>query len=176
MKLQNEKDVVELVKQDRWMMHVLNAAATGGSVPGLPAQKYGLHNFNHRTKLLDVNVIYFDKANLNESEEKKLERQLKNLLPDVPWSVKYEARMHLRNELPPYTPSADAISKFPETATALGLTLNKTGNVLLTAPHGIKDVIQLKVKPTPYFTKHQALARVCEQRIMQKDWPSIWNQ
>ncbi|HLS09088.1 nucleotidyltransferase family protein [Lentibacillus sp.] len=182
-KFQNEKDVLELVKQDEWMMQVLNAAAMLNPpdwwvCAGFVRTKIWdtLHNFSERTILPDVDVVYFDKTNLDESKEKKLEQQLRHLLPDVPWSVKNEARMHLRNDLPPYTSSVDAIAKFPETATALGLTIDKTGDVMLTAPHGINDVIQLKVKPTPYFIENKGLARVYEERIRKKDWQSIWHK
>jgi hypothetical protein len=45
--------------------------------------------------------------------------------------------MHIRNKLPPYSASVDAISKFPETATALGIKIGEKDNVILTAPYGI---------------------------------------
>ena len=59
--------------------------------------------------------------------------------------------MHIVNNIPPYSSSVDAISKFPETATALGVKLDEGNNVILTAPHGIHDVVNLRVKPTPFF-------------------------
>lgn len=42
-------------------------------------------------------------------------------------------------------------SKLPETATALGEKLDEKDNIILTAPWGIRDVIHLEVKPTPFF-------------------------
>ena len=59
--------------------------------------------------------------------------------------------MHSVNNVSPYTSSVDAISRFPETATALGVKFDGGDTVILTAPHGIDDVINLRVKPTPYF-------------------------
>ncbi|WP_407681687.1 nucleotidyltransferase family protein [Pseudalkalibacillus salsuginis] len=38
-----------------------------------------------------------------------------------------EARMYLVKDIPPYISTVDAISKFPETATALGLKINEHG-------------------------------------------------
>ena len=38
---------------------------------------------------------------------------------------KNQARMHVVNNMLPYSSSVDAISKFPETATALGVTLDE---------------------------------------------------
>lgn len=79
-----------------------------------------LHGFKERTPISDIDVIYYDDGNTDELEEKKLEMRLRNILPDIPWSVKNEARMHVVNGIPPYSSSIDAISKFPETATSLG--------------------------------------------------------
>ncbi|WP_167751404.1 nucleotidyltransferase family protein [Lentibacillus salicampi] len=179
--LQNETDVLELVKQDQWMMDVLKSVAMlklpdWWICAGFVRSKIWdtLHDFTRRTPLPDVDVIYFDETNLNASVEKKLEKELSSLLPDVPWSVKNEARMHLRNDLPPYTSSVDAISKFPETATALGVRLDETGQLILAAPHGISDAIHLRIMPTPYFRENKDRARVYEDRIKTKDWQSIW--
>ncbi|MGI1822180.1 nucleotidyltransferase family protein [Exiguobacterium sp. TRN 1102] len=49
-------------------------------------------------------------TNQMEAVEKELEQQLFRLIPDVPWSVKTQARMHHVNHLPPYTLSVDALA------------------------------------------------------------------
>ena len=99
---------------------------------------------------------------------------LKILLPNTPWSVKNEARMHIKSNMPPYVSSIDAISKFPETATALGVKLDEKDNVILTAPCGISDVLNLKVKPTHFFTQSKERIKIYEDRISKKNWKSIW--
>ncbi len=53
----------------------------------------------------------------------------------------------------PYSSSLDVISKFPETATALGIKLDDKNNLILTAPFGISDVVNLEVKPTSFSVK-----------------------
>ncbi len=156
--IQNEKDIIELIHQDVWMMDVLKAVKPL-NLPdwwicaGFVRSKIWdtLHNFSVRTKTPDVDVIYFDQLNIDELIEKRLEENLRKVHPDVPWSVKNQARMHISNNIPPYTSSSDAISKFPETATALGVKLDEAENVILTAPCGINDVINLEIKPTPFF-------------------------
>ncbi|NAP01518.1 hypothetical protein FRY77_36880, partial [Halomonas sp. MG34] len=87
-----------------------------------------------------------------------------------------EARMHMVNHFTPYTSSEDAISKFPETATALGVRLNHEDQIILTAPCGIKDVVDLKVKPTPYFAKSSDRMAIYKERIKKKNWQSIWHK
>lgn len=135
-----------------------------------------LHDFTERTPLSDVDVVYFDRSNLDEKIEKELEQKLKRLNPLIPWSVKNEARMHLANHIPPYSCSEDAISKFPETATALGLALDEQNHVVLTAPCGIHDVLNMRIKPTPFFSETQERAKIYEKRIVEKNWTSVWSK
>ncbi|MFF2887253.1 nucleotidyltransferase family protein [Paenibacillus sp. NPDC057967] len=181
MKLENESDIIRLVKEDKWMMDILHNAQSlqlpdWWVCAGFVRSKIWdtLHGFTARTHLPDIDVIYFDKRNLDEEAEKQLEQKLKQLDSTIPWSVKNEARMHVVNNIPPYDSSVDAISKFPETATALGLSLDKNGNVVLTAPCGIEDVLGLNLRPTPYFQETNERARIYEERIRKKNWVSTW--
>lgn len=181
MKLENEKDIVHLIGQDKWMMKILNTA-NKLNLPdwwicaGFIRSKIWdtLHGFE-RTALLDIDVIYFDKKNIEAAEEKRLEKVLENLMPGVPWSVKNEARMHLRNNLDPYKDSEDAIAKFPETATALGVCLDDNGRLILTAPHGVEDVLNMTVKPTPFFKESNEAMKIYEERLSQKNWQTKWS-
>ena len=177
----NEEEIISLIKEDRWMMDVLTSAHSLGLpdwwvCAGFVRSKIWdtLHHFRERTPLPDIDVIYFDPTNLDELEEKKREEILQSLMPNTPWSVKNEARMHLKSNMPPYTSSVDAISKFPETATALGVKLDREGQVILTAPFGICDVVNLQVKPTPYFTMSNEHVEIYEDRLLKKNWKSTW--
>jgi len=66
----------------------------------------------------DIDVVYYDATDTSEATEKQYEEQLKSWQP-LPWSVKNQARMHLKNGLPPYQSTCDAIAHFPETVTAI---------------------------------------------------------
>jgi hypothetical protein len=134
-----------------------------------------LHGFEQRTHTPDIDLIYFDEKNVDEQVEKLFEDQLKEWYPGIPWSVKNQARMHVVNKIPPYISSEDAISRFPETVTALGVKLNHVNEVVLTAPHGVKDVINMQVKPTEFFRKSGERAAIYESRVKKKNWKSIWS-
>lgn len=181
--LKNDEDVLILIQSDEKMMEIIKIASTlhlpdWWISAGFVRSKIWdtLHGFNERTETPDVDVIYFDEKNIDENFEKELEKKLKNIMPNIPWSVKNEARMHIINNLPPYTSSEDAISKFPETATALGVKLDKENNLVLTAPWGLDDIINLELKPTPFFTETKELAVIYEERIKNKNWKSIWHK
>ncbi|MDG5473722.1 nucleotidyltransferase family protein [Jeotgalibacillus sp. ET6] len=135
-----------------------------------------LHGFENRTNTPDVDVIYFDDENIDENTEKELEDELREILPDIPWSVKNQARMHVINDIPPYISSEDAISKFPETATALGVKIDKNNKLILTAPCGLDDVLNLELKPMPYFQETKERVAIYEERIIKKNWKEIWHK
>lgn len=183
MLIKTENDLLSLVEEDEWMMEILHAAKSL-NLPdwwicaGFVRSKIWdvLHGFQERTPLPDIDVIYFDQRNIGELAEKRYEIQLNDLLPNIPWSVKNEARMHFANNIPPYSSSVDAISKFPETASALGVTLDTHDNVILAAPWGISDLIRLKIKPTPFFMETEERIFLYEERIRKKNWPLIWNK
>lgn len=179
----NEQDIISLAAGDEWAMEVLRAArqlalpdwwVCAGFVRSMIWDH--LHGFAERTPLADVDVVYYDAGCLDEGAEKALERRLSGLMSGVPWSVKNQARMHLVNGNPPYASSVDAISKFPETATALGLSLGAAGEVILAAPWGIEDVVGMMVRPTPLFRSRRDLAAYYEARVAKKNWPSIWHK
>ncbi|NRD80123.1 nucleotidyltransferase family protein [Bacillus sp. BRMEA1] len=179
----NEEEIISIIKEDVWMMEILKTVKIL-NLPdwwvcaGFVRSKIWdtLHGFNERTPIPDVDVIYFDPIEIDEKDEKKAENMLKSLIPCIPWSVKNEARMHIKNNIPPYLSSIDAISKFPETATALGVKLGERDELILAAPVGIMDLVNLEIKPTPFFTEAKGMMKIYEERIAKKNWKSIWNK
>ena len=174
-------DIMKLIKEDVWMMDILKTAKAlqlpeWWICAGFVRSKIwdNLHGFEKRTRLEDIDVIYFDPTNLDESIEKKYEDILKDLKMDIPWSVKNEARMHLKNNIQPYQSCVDAISKFPETATALGVKLNERDDIILTAPCGIDDAINGIIKPSPNFLNSMEAIEIFEARLLQKNWKQKW--
>ncbi|QFF98612.1 hypothetical protein PB01_07075 [Psychrobacillus glaciei] len=181
MKINCEKEIIKIIKEDEWMMEILKVAKAlklpdWWICAGFVRSKIWdtIHGFENRTPIPDIDVIYFDCTTVEESIEKSLEKQLIDWMPNIPWSVKNQARMHVINNLPSYTSSVDGIANFPETATALGVKLDEENNVLLSAPHGINDVTKLVIKPTPRFETTKELVTIYEDRILKKNWSSIW--
>lgn len=174
-----ENEVIYMIEKDPWRMEVLKTVEFLGLpdcwvCAGFVRSKVWdeLHGFKKRTELADVDVIYFNDTQLDESIEKEWEQQLDTKMPNVPWSVKNQARMHILNGFKPYNSSVDGISKFPETVTAIGIRLN--GKQLeLTAPHGLEDLFQFEIKPTPSFEQEPERSYY-EQRIRKKNWQATW--
>lgn len=177
----DERMLLTLVQADESMMSVLRAAGSLNLpdwwiAAGFVRSKLWdvLSGMPARTRLPDVDVIYFDEADTDEVVEKRYEAELRLLMPDVPWSVKNQARMHVVNGRAPYRSSLDAVANYPETATALALTIGDDGMPVLGAPYGLADAIAMRVAPTPAFAADPALYAVFERRIEAKRWDRIW--
>ncbi|WP_203457180.1 nucleotidyltransferase family protein [Paenibacillus tepidiphilus] len=181
LRIHNEEDLLQAVREDEWMMAILTAAAKlqlpdWWICAGFVRSKVWdvQHGFAERTPLPDIDVIYFDPGNIREETEKHWEARLRAAAPAFPWSVKNQARMHTVNNVAPYTSSTDGMAHFPETATALGLSLDSEGQVMLAAPHGVKDCMELRISATPFFQASRELQPVYEARVAKKNWPAIW--
>ncbi|MGN7894652.1 nucleotidyltransferase family protein [Bacillus sp. 22475] len=181
MTIQTEQDIIRLIENDEWMMNVLQMAKSlelpdWWVCAGFVRSKIWdtLHDYEAKTAMPDVDVIYYDSLHQDEIYEQSLETKLMNIDATIPWSVKNQARMHVVNNMPPYSSSVDAISKFPETATALGVTLDDQNNIILTSPCGIEDVLALQVKPTAHFLETKERIHIYKNRVIKKNWQNKW--
>ena len=93
-----------------------------------------------------------------------------NGLPQILWSVKNQARMHARNGDAPYGDTLDAVTHWPETATAIAARW-RDGRLDVMAPHGCGDLFGLIVRPTPAFAGRLDIVR---RRIRDKGWLLRW--
>lgn len=130
-----------------------------------------LHGFKTPTPVDDVDVVYFDVLSVSKEHDQKLEGLLHAKIPNLRWSVKNQARMHIGNSDTQYASLEDAISKWPETATAIALRLEADSEVKVVAPHGFGDLFRLVIVPTPHFVNR--IERVRE-RISTKNWQTTW--
>ncbi|MEK0317901.1 nucleotidyltransferase family protein [Cohnella sp. 56] len=177
----DERMLLELVQADERMMSVLRTVRNlrlpdWWISAGFVRSKLWdvLSGKAEPTRLPDIDVIFYDDRDLNEAREKLLEAELERLLPGMPWSVKNQARMHVLHDRPPYRSSLDAVAHYPETATALALTLDDAGRPRLGAPHGLDDALAMRVRPTPACSTDPTLRATFERRIVAKRWDLIW--
>ena len=74
----------------------------------------------------DVDLVYFDPADLARTCEAVYEAELRRALPDVDWDVKNQAAVHLwypkrfGHEIRPIVSVEDGVARFPETAKPAG--------------------------------------------------------
>ena len=132
-----------------------------------------LHSFPDPTPLCDVDVLIFEPGTGSEREI-EVEAALHARAPDMPWSVKNQARMHLRNGDGPYRDTEDALAHWLETPTAVAVRLTVGGAVEILAPFGLADLFAPAVRPTPHARSRPDRLQAYRLRMAEKDWPATW--
>ncbi|WP_428483508.1 nucleotidyltransferase family protein [Rhodopila sp.] len=120
----------------------------------------------------DVDVLWFDPERTDPSEDRRLEAALRTQAPPIGWSVKNQARMHTRNNDPPYASTVDAMLGWPETATAVAARRTRQAAWEIAAPFGLEDLFALVLRPTPRFAGEKRT--VFLDRIQSKRWLETW--
>lgn len=173
-----KKQLIEIITHDSKLIAILQAVEKlnvkdAWVCAGLIRNKVWdvLHETSTSTN--DIDVIYYDPSNTSLEKEKQLESELESILPNQPWSVKNQARMHLKSGFDSFTSSYDGVAHFPETPTAIAIRL-RNEELEIMAPYGLQDLFELRVKPTPSFQKNSKYYSVYLERMKKKKWDAIW--
>lgn len=127
----------------------------------------------------DVDIVYYNSDQLEESYEESLKSQLENLLSAFPLKldVKNEARVHLwyaqkfGYSIAPYESLERAIDTWPTTATALGLRREPDMSWTVYAPYGVEDLFNMHLVANPrQITEAIYMSKV---EKWTKKWPKL---
>ncbi|GIP31664.1 nucleotidyltransferase family protein [Paenibacillus sp. J2TS4] len=132
-----------------------------------------LHGFEDRQRHNDIDVVYYDKDYASEERDIGLEKELIEQTGDPKWSVKNQARMHIRNGEKPYLSTIDALSRWPETVTALGGRLDANDELDICSPYGLEDLFNLVVRRSPLFKDKELYLNRVHKKEWKKHWPLI---
>jgi len=173
----NEQAMADVVSADPWMMAVLREAQQ----LHLPDWMIGsgflrnkvwdhLHHIKREgADTKDIDLVYFDSTNVSEQSDENLSAQMNGNL-GLQWEIINQAYTHLWHDHSQYSSTAEGLSHWVETATAVAVTL-RDGEPVIVAPHGIFDLVTLIVRPTPSRADDLTLFY---ERIEQKQWLTKW--
>lgn len=171
----NEAQIIEWLKADPFCVNALEIAAklelkdwclAAGFVRNLVWDR--LHGYAEPTPLNDIDFIYFDDTKIDADMDRELEQKL-ILSSGLPWSLKNQARMHIRNNDAPYKSTSDAMSYWVETETAIGATVIN-GDVALIAPFGCDALFANTIT----INKKRIKKEDFKKRLVTKKWLEIW--
>ncbi|MCG8710958.1 nucleotidyltransferase family protein [Brenneria sp. 4F2] len=128
-----------------------------------------LHHYACPTMLNDIDVIYYDAENTDESADFYYESQLRLLTKGASGiSVKNQARMHFKLNKMQYKNTFDSMSYWPEIETAVGVRwLNDY--IEFSVPFGLDSLFN---KTITFNTK--SCFEVFIQRVKRKEWLDRW--
>jgi hypothetical protein len=176
----NEGIILSLIENDPWMMSVLIKARD----LNLPNWMIGagfvrnkvwdhLHGFiNDKVSTADIDLIYFDPNGNSEEEDIIFSKQVSEET-GLHWEIINQTYTHNWHNRSPYKDTLEALSEWVETPTCIAVSLNNDHSLLLFAPHGIEDLVTLKVRPSPNnFDKEAYKTRQLKKRWKEK-WPKL---
>ena len=179
--MRNAADIADFIKHNPRMMRCLAVLAAHGPAgawigAGFVRNAVWDHLSGQDTEALppaDLDVVFHDLVNATAEQDAVFEVALRIAAPDLPWSVRNQARMHERNGHRPYCDIADALAHWSETATAIAARLGPNGVAIL-APFGVADVLAMILRPTPaYRSKPEVLRARLEAKGWRRRWPSL---
>lgn len=176
--LKTEVDILSIIQDDQWMIDILRTVRElrlpdwwiGAGFVRSKVWDY-LHDYQERTAIPDLDVVYFNPKDEPIEAEKRHWQQLKTARADLIWSVTNAAHRHIKTNRSPYHSASEAIGQWVETPTCVGVRLNNDDTLELTAPVGIDDLINLKVRMNPNFPDGEAVYR---ERVTKKQWQTKW--
>jgi hypothetical protein len=182
----DEARLVALARATPWFMRALAQVRTldvhpwcigAGAVRNLVWD--ALHERREPSELPDVDVAFFDAADLRATRDHALQSRLQSLAPDIPWEVTNQAGVHLWFEahfghaVEPLRSLEEAVASWPEYATAVALTLADDDTLRVIAPHGLADLFGMVVRRNPTRVSVETYRERIAQKRYDQRWPRV---
>ncbi|WP_407333289.1 nucleotidyltransferase family protein [Enterovibrio sp. 27052020O] len=168
--------IIALLEQDPDRMRALQTAQSLGLSQCYLAAGFvrnlvwdHLHEKPVPTPLNDVDLIYFDPHEPDDSTYLAYEAQLHALMPSLNWQVRNQANMHVRNGDPVYRDVIDAMSYWPEKETAVAARLSPQNEMECISAFGFESLFALRITPNP-----KRDITISKHRIKSKNWLTLW--
>jgi hypothetical protein len=180
--------LVALVRADGWLMRVL-AAVRAAAVPdawtgaGVLRDLVWDGRFGagfDATRVRDVDVAFFDPLDLTRANDDRATARLRAQLPDVPWEAKNQAAVHTwypkkfgGGAVEPLRSIRDAVSTWPETATAVAVRLRDDDAVEVCAPLGLDDLLDGVWRRNPRRVSVEVSRARLDRHRPRTRWPRV---
>ncbi len=175
-----------ILRETSWFMQALEAARdvaapdwwiAAGAIRNAAWDR--LHDKRVPTPLADIDLLFFDAADLSEERDREVTNALRTRLPDLPWEANNQAAVHVWYprvfglQVEPFRSAGEAVATFPETATAIAVRLDAEDRIEILAPHGLDDLLGLVHRRNPTrVTVTEYERRLAQKRIAQR-WPRV---
>ncbi|OTG79615.1 nucleotidyltransferase family protein [Acinetobacter sp. ANC 4648] len=127
----------------------------------------------------EIDIIFHDPEDLNQAHAQYLSRQLSQKFPKIEWDVTNQAFVHewYRLEsgecIEPLHSIMEALSLWPETATAIAVRLLENGDFDVIAPFGLTDLLGLQLRWNKTLVSSEVfMQRVSAKRFLER-WPDL---
>lgn len=171
--------VLDILRSDKDVMALLRAVRDMGSPNawiGAGCIRNAVWNVlftpPHPVPPTDIDCIYFDPESRTSNRDRAYEKTFEQKFPGTTWEFINQATVHGMNGDAPYQSVEDALTHWPETATAIAVRLDEKDRLHLLAPYGVDDLVQGRVRKSPKARAESFLRRLNEKRWKEK-WPGL---
>jgi uncharacterized protein len=173
------------VRAEPWLVRALEAVAESG----LPGAWIGagvirdvvwgqLHDGFDPAGVRDIDVVYFDPADLSPARDQDALRVLA-AAADLPWEATNQAAVHTWYHeyfggapVAPFAGVHEAVATWPESATCVAVRMTTAG-LEVCAPHGLSDLLTGVWRVNPVrVTPEVSRARLARQQVAVR-WPRV---
>jgi hypothetical protein len=134
-----------------------------------------LHGFTEPTPPGDVDLAFFDPADLSAARNEEVESALRERAPELPWEAINQAAVHLwyppEAGIEPLRSIEEAISTWPETATCVALRLEADDSLTIVAPFGLEDLFAMVFRHNPGRVTAESFNRRAASKRITERWP-----
>jgi hypothetical protein len=180
--------LTDLIRGCPWLMQVLatvrdsrlpNAWVGAGAIRDLVwGQLYGT-GFQPEA-VRDVDVAFFDSIDLSRERDAEATEILRHTSPEVNWEATNQAAVHTwyaaefgGEPIAPLTSIEDAVSTWPETATAVAVRLGAADEIQICAPLGLADLMTGVWRRNPRSVSvEQSRTRLARHQPRRR-WPRV---
>ncbi|MDG4793027.1 nucleotidyltransferase family protein [Micromonospora sp. WMMD1082] len=141
-------------------------------------RRYGT-GFDLRT-VRDVDVAFFDPADLSRDNDDRATARLATTEPGVPWEAKNQAAVHTwyphrfgGPPVPPFRGIAEAVATWPEYATAVAIHLDPDNRIEVCAPYGLDDLLDGVWRRNPTRVSEQTSYERLSRHQPAQRWPGV---
>lgn len=183
----SEPELQEIFLDIIWQTPVIRDALTRAQELALPNWRVvsgALYNvvWNHLTDrpamygVKDIDLFYFDPDISWEAEDTVI-RNSTGFPAAPPVEIRNQARVHIWYEqhfgyaIPPYESVEQAIDAFACKTHCVGIRLGDDGQLDLYAPHGLRDIFTLTVRPNPARPNHKTHENKGKRAL--EYWPEL---
>lgn len=181
-----EAHLVALARESSWFWPALVAVRSlnlpswcigAGAVRNLVWDS--LHGLETSSALRDVDVAYFDGADLSAERDATFQSHLSRMHPQLPWEVTNQAAVHTWFEaafgyaVPPLKSLEAAVASWPEYATAVGLTLLPDDTIKVLAPYELDDLFAMVVRRNPERVSVATYRQWVQEKQYRNRWPRV---
>ncbi len=179
--------VIATLRETSWMMDALGALQkanlpdgwiVAGAIYNLVWNK--LTDRPPQNGIKDIDVFYFDSIDLSWEAEDEVIKRHEPLFANLPFpaEIRNQARVHLwfrkhfGFDIAPIENSRDSIGRFSSIAYCIGARLNAQNDIELHAPHGLADLLEMRIRPNRAYNNNRATHEQKAERA-RLVWPEV---